>query len=162
MSTLSLTYLVGHRRMRAEISEATAADVPLLLPLIAEHAAYERSVASCRPQDLVAALSAAPPRLWAWVARVDEVAVGYATATIDFATWTAKPFVYLDCLFVRAGHRSGGVGAALLGAVKSFARYRGIAQLQWQTPEWNERAIAFYLREGAIGEVKMRFVEAIE
>lgn len=67
----------------------------------------------------------------------------------------------MDCLFVRAGRRGGGTGAALLQAVGDFAHRAGCAEIQWQTPEWNVDAARFYRhfyrRFGAVDKAKRRF-----
>jgi GNAT superfamily N-acetyltransferase len=65
--------------------------------------------------------------------------------------------MHLDCLFVREPARGRGVGAALLHAVFAIATAQEIAELQWQTPDWNEPAIRFYRRLGAQGKAKLRF-----
>ncbi len=63
----------------------------------------------------------------------------------------------MDCLFVVEEYRGNGVGAALLATIVQFAREQGYDQVQWQTPEWNERARKFYRREGAAEKHKVRF-----
>jgi GNAT superfamily N-acetyltransferase len=54
-----------------------------------------------------------------------------------------------------------GVGAALMAALVSFARERGYAEVQWQTPDWNTEAERFYRREGALAQAKLRFSLAL-
>lgn len=144
--------------MAAEIRAATAADAALLVPLCAEHAAFE-GVLRTEGVDFVERLAAAlaTRRIHAWIACADGAPVGYASATIDFGTLTAWPFVHLDCLYLREAARGRGVGAALLAAVRRFAAERGIAELQWQTPAWNDGAVRFYRREGAAEVDKKRF-----
>jgi GNAT superfamily N-acetyltransferase len=138
-----------------DIRPATGADAEALLPLIRSHAAYERAEASITAAALRSALD--HHRLSAWVATQAGALIGYATATAEFATWTGQPFLHLDCLFVRENCRGGGIGARLLEAVRAHAAARGIAEVQWQTPDWNESAIRFYLREGATHRPKARF-----
>ena len=98
------------------------------------------------------------PRLYGWVA-VNEQGrlIGYATATIDYSTWMSREFMHLDCLFVSERMRSRGVGARLLASVCEHARKIGIAELQWQTPQWNVKAQRFYERIGGRPAPKMRF-----
>lgn len=124
-----------------------------------EHASFERTD-RCAPDmgRLRAALFSSPARLHGWVA-VDEQGylVGYATATIDYATWMSREFMHLDCLFVTDRVRSRGVGARLLESVCEYARGTGITEVQWQTPDWNVDAQRFYQRVGATPKPKMRF-----
>jgi GNAT superfamily N-acetyltransferase len=134
-------------------------DVDTLLVLCAEHARFERAhfEVEGKSEGLREALFGVTPRLRAWVAIVQGQAVGYATATEEFSTWNAISFLHMDCLFVRPGHRNGGIGAALLGSVVLYARARALPTVQWQTPSWNVDACRFYERHGAIAHHKVGF-----
>ncbi|QNM98845.1 GNAT family N-acetyltransferase [Chitinimonas koreensis] len=147
--------------MAAAIRPATAQDAALLAPLCAEHAAYER-IAGCgagHAGRLAAAL--AQGRLRAWLALSDGEPVGYASATVDFATLAGAPFLHLDCLYLRESVRGLGLGRALLAAVAEHGRAQGYAELQWQTPAWNRSAIGFYRRLGGQMRAKARFSLAL-
>lgn len=164
--TLAMSHFMGHDRlMPIRIRPAVPADLPALLSLIAEHAAYERAAAP--PADLGERLAPAlfgdPPRLNCLVAAEHDTAAGhgalagYATWTRDFATWTGRAYTHLDCLYLVAGRRGQGLGARLLDAVRAAT---GEAETQWQTPAWNTDAQRFYLRTGAIAADKVRFTLA--
>jgi GNAT superfamily N-acetyltransferase len=145
------------------IRPVRSADLAQLLVLCAEHAHFERApIATPDADRLRDAMFATSPRLYAWagVDREDQF-VGYATATIDFSTWTARTFMHMDCLFVRASHRGQGVGRYLLRAVFNQAAALDIAQIHWQTPAWNVDAQRFYERLGACGETKVRYKRAV-
>lgn len=130
--------------------------------LVVAHAQHERSDAAV-PADWAegAARLIAAGRLDLFVAEVEGEAVGYASVTTDVATWTAAPYAHLDCLFVAERWRDLGVGRLLVGAVVDHVRTRGLGELQWQTPAWNEDAIRFYRRLGAQGRRKERFTLAL-
>lgn len=144
------------------IRPATGADAEVMLPLIRSHAAYEHGWASVSEAALRSALDSSPPVLTAWIAMQDGELIGYASATVDFSTWTGQPFLYLDCLFVQDRCRGLGVGARLLAMVRAHAAERDLAEIQWQTPDWNEDAIRFYRREGASFLPKARFYLSIK
>jgi GNAT superfamily N-acetyltransferase len=130
--------------------------------MMGAHAAYERVVLDqvgladrlmsklfgrgARATCLVAELVDSIPRL-----------VGYATLSIEFSTWSGNEYLHMDTLYVDAASRNNGVGATLLDAVVEHAQRRAISEIQWQTPDWNERAIRFYERAGAVSTVKHRF-----
>jgi GNAT superfamily N-acetyltransferase len=139
-------------------------DIENLVSLCEEHARYER--VHYEPSGKAAALERAiferPARLLVWVAEAHEHLIGYVAASNEFSTWSAREFLHMDCLFVRDEYRGNGVGAGLLATIVRFAREQGHAEVQWQTPHWNRDAKRFYLREGAIGEPKIRFVREIE
>lgn len=130
----------------------------VLLPLIAAHALFERADATCTEEALRRALTEPGAVLFAWLALNEEGRpIGYATATPDFSTWSGKPFLHLDCLYLIGSARGAGVGSLLFGAVKLFAARRGMDELQWQTPDWNVAAERFYLKRGASVTTKRRF-----
>ncbi|WP_269856131.1 GNAT family N-acetyltransferase [Streptomyces sp. RPT161] len=96
-------------------------------------------------------------RVEVFVAFDGDDALGYASLTTDLATWSGREFGHLDCLFVREGDRGRHVGRLLVDTVADRCRLRGLRELQWQTPVWNEDAIRIYQRLGAIDATKARF-----
>jgi GNAT superfamily N-acetyltransferase len=143
---------------------ATTSDIPDLLELIREHAAYERATPPAPDvADRLSALFFAPtPRLHALIAEVDGAVVGYATAGLEIETWQAREFLHMDCLFLREGARGSGVGGLLLDAVRQLAIDLGVDDVQWQTPKWNEGAVRFYDRTGAVKRAKYRYSLALD
>lgn len=148
--------------MSAMIRPVREQDMDALLALCAEHAAFER--ADFDPlrarANLIDAIHGPSPRLYCWIAEITEP-VGYVSATLDFSTWRAREFMHMDCLFVREAHRGSGIGARLVEAVRSKALRLGIDELQWQTPDWNIDAAAFYRRLGSMETIKRRYRLAI-
>jgi len=134
-------------------------DIEALVLLCVDHARYEQAdyTPMGKADLLKQALFEEPVKLLAWVAKIDGKLTGYASATIEFSTWLAREYAHMDCLFVAEDYRGYGVGAALLATIVRFARERGVDQVQWQTPEWNERARKFYRREGAAEKLKARY-----
>jgi len=148
--------------MPALVRRAAPGDMQALLELVSEHAAFEQATARPDAQALSEAIFGPRPRLLCWVAAVQGAVAGYMTATCDFSTWQARPFLYMDCLYLRATARNQGLGARLLDALREHARLAGITRLQWQTPEWNQAAARFYRRRGARELRKRRFVLELE
>lgn len=147
--------------MTASVTVRRAVTPPgcaLVRPLAVAHARYERSDAEVPPDwgDRVAGLIAAG-RLDLFVASDGGAAIGYASVTTEVSTWTAGRYAHLDCLFVAEARRDAGVGRQLVGAVVDHARAQGLAELRWQTPTWNEDAVRFYRRLGAVESPKVRF-----
>lgn len=141
-----------------QVRRALANDIADLLPLCAEHAAYERLTYSAEAGvDALARALGEKPLLYAWIAMVADGAVGYASATLDFSTLDRGIYLHMDCLFVRAGWRGHGIGRLLWNAVHAFACEQGCGNIQWQTPEWNVDAARFYRRLGAMEMIKRRY-----
>lgn len=132
-------------------------DLPGLLSLMAEHAAFEGGQVTTKAAQLSRAVFGLPPRLFAWVAGDGADLLGYAAASREFSAWRGRDYLHMDCLFVSAAARNHGVGARLVDAVIGFATAQGLEEVQWQTPAWNLDAVRFYERLGAVGDQKVRF-----
>jgi len=134
-----------------EIIPATPADVPLILRLIRELAAYEKlSHEVVATEELLhRALFGDGPRVETLIARADGEAAGFALFFHNFSTFLAKPGIYLEDLFVRPALRGRGIGKALLVHLARLARERGCGRLEWAVLDWNKPAIDFYESLGA-------------
>jgi GNAT superfamily N-acetyltransferase len=133
------------------IRVARPEDVPLLIELFRELAAYEHLEDEVRAtEELVErALFGERPSAEALIAEVGGETAGYALFFPTFSTFLAIQGIWLEDLFVRPAHRRGGVGKALLAAVASVARERGGERLEWSALDWNELALGFYRGIGA-------------
>jgi GNAT superfamily N-acetyltransferase len=78
------------------------------------------------------------------------IPLGFALFHGTFSTWECRPGIWLEDLYVPARLRRSGVGGALLRALAAIAVERGCARLEWTALDWNEPAIAFYARLGAV------------
>ena len=134
-------------------------DLEALQLLIREHALFERAAAPDGElvRRLESLLFSPAPRLHAIVAEGDGGLAGYATASLEVSTWQASEFLHLDCLYLRAGARGAGVGRRILDRVRVLACELGASEVQWQTPDWNDDAVRFYERQGAVYRDKKRF-----
>jgi L-amino acid N-acyltransferase YncA len=133
-------------------------DLEPFVALCAEHAEYEKATHS--PEGKVELLRAAlfqQKNLYAWVVENEKELVGYATATLEFSTWDAAHFLHMDCLYLKAEARGHGLGEKLMGEVAKLATEKNCVNVQWQTPDWNTRAMTFYKRLGATSKNKVRF-----
>lgn len=127
--------------------------------MCASHAAYEQASYSetGKEKKLKDAIFRERPDLYCWVIDADQPVVGYFTYTFDYSTWGACRFLYLDCLYIEPEYRGHGIGAEIFKKLQAIAKENDCSVLQWQTPDFNERAIRFYRRMGATGKNKVRF-----
>jgi GNAT superfamily N-acetyltransferase len=134
------------------IRPAAPADVPVLVELIVELADFEkaRDQVEIDTAMLERALFGEEPSAFAKVAVDGDLVVGMALYYRSFSTWTGRPGIYLEDLYVRPSHRGGGFGKALLGTLARLALEEGCARLAWSVLDWNEPAIAFYRSIGAV------------
>jgi GNAT superfamily N-acetyltransferase len=150
---------------RAQVRRIRADEVEALIPLCIEHAKFERApeIDTAGLADrLIARIFAKHSPLLTWIAHIDGLIVGYATATAEFGTWTARDYWHVDCLYVVAHMRGHGIGQDLMQAVCKEATEQNISELQWQTPDWNVDAQRFYARLGASMQLKARFTLQID
>ncbi len=131
---------------------ATRDDIPLVRELIEGLAEYERLRHECHATNelLESALFGERPYAEVVIAEHGADAAGFALFFHNFSTFLAKPGIYLEDLFVRPAHRGHGVGKALLSHLAGLAIARGCGRLEWSVLDWNEDAIGFYRKLGAV------------
>ena len=133
------------------IRSASVADVPVILQLIRDLAAYERAPnkVTATEEQLVDVLFGAKPAAEVLLAFEDETPVGFAVFFHNFSTWLGRPGLYLEDLFVKPEMRGKGYGRALLVDLAKIARERGCGRMEWAVLDWNDPAIQFYRKLGA-------------
>lgn len=134
-----------------EIRPATAADVPTILALISELAAFERlSHEVVATEDgLREALFGARPGAEVVIGELNTEVVGFALFFPNFSTFLGRPGMYLEDLFVRPKFRGQGHGEQLLRHLAQICLERNYGRLEWSVLDWNQRAIDFYKALGA-------------
>ncbi len=133
------------------IRPARPSDVPAVVAMVHELAAYERAPEQCHLTDaqLHAALLSEAPALFGHVAvDPDDEPFGFALWFLNFSTWEGVHGIYLEDLFVRPQARGSGTGRALLATLASLCLERGYRRLDWWVLHWNP-AREFYASIGA-------------
>ncbi len=135
----------------ATLRAATPADVPAIVGLIHELAAFEKLAHLClvTPQILEPQLFGPQPAAQAVVAQVGGMVVGFALFFTNFSTFLGKPGLYLEDLYVQPAHRGAGIGRALLMHLAALAVERGCGRFEWSVLDWNVNAVALYEKMGA-------------
>jgi GNAT superfamily N-acetyltransferase len=134
------------------IREASPDDAPLILAFIRDLAAYERLAEEVvATEDAIReTLFGETPRAEVLIAELDGSPVGFALYFHNYSTFLGQAGIYLEDLFVRPEVRGRGVGRALLAELAATALRRGCGRLEWAVLDWNEDAIGFYRRLGAL------------
>jgi len=133
------------------VRRAIPADVPAILRMIVALAVYEREPDAVKATDasLMQSLFGDDPHVFAHVAELDGKVVGIAVWFLNYSTWTGRPGIYLEDLFVADAARGTGAGKALLKALAQEAQARGCARIDWAVLNWNTPAMNFYSAIGA-------------
>jgi len=134
------------------VRPVTEADIPTIVTLVHDLAAYEREPDSChlRPEQLRVALFGPQPALFGHVAETDGAVVGFALWFLNFSTWEGVHGIWLEDLYVHPDHRGSGLGRALLLTLAGIADERGYARVEWAVLDWNTPSIDFYRGLGAV------------
>lgn len=134
------------------IRRALPADAHLVDRMVREIATHEDSLDSLIADAAAWQRMLARPDVAVLLAFVDELPAGYVSTVRRFNLWLAAEVVGLDDLWVRAGERDRGIGAALMRAVADLADG---ATVVWGARLDNEAAHRFYRRLGADLNVKV-------
>jgi len=134
------------------IRPATAADVPNILQLIRDLATYERAPneVTATEEQLIEVFFGSKPAAEVLLIFENDVPVGFAVFFHNFSTWLGRLGLYLEDLFVKPEYRGKGYGRALLVKLAAIARERGCGRMEWAVLDWNQPAIEFYKRLGAV------------
>jgi len=133
------------------IRPATRDDVPVLLSLIRELAAYEKKAhkAVVTENDLLRDGFAPQQKFRALIAEWKGEPAGYASFFYFYSTFQGRAALFLEDLFVLDKLRGKGIGKALLIAVAKLAIEEKCFGLRWEVLDWNRPAIEFYEKLGA-------------
>jgi GNAT superfamily N-acetyltransferase len=134
------------------IKPATASEVSVVFSFIKKLARYERL-----SHEVVATEELLRETLFG-SRRTVEVAIGYLdTKPVGFvlffhnySTFLGRAGLYIEDLFVEEEFRRRGYGRALLSYVASVAKQRQCGRLEWSVLDWNQPAIDFYKKLGAL------------
>jgi len=134
-------------------------DIEDIIRLCALHAAFEKSdySKSNKKENLSKHLFSENPSLYCLVIENNTEIIGYATFMQQFSTWDATFYIYMDCLFLTEKCRGYGLGEKLINRIKVEGKKLGCSLIQWQTPDFNTRAMKFYDRIGAVSKSKERY-----
>ncbi len=137
------------------IREATKKDITTIMSLARQLAVYEKS-----PESFVG--THGDFEKWGWgpdsifkvllaenTGKEGPEYVGFALYYFTFSTWTGRPTLWLEDVFVPEELRGSGVGSALLGRLAKIALEKGCARMEWTCLDWNEPSRQFYFRLGA-------------
>ncbi|GAB3285958.1 GNAT family N-acetyltransferase [Sinomonas notoginsengisoli] len=141
----------------ATLRHADPSDVPAILELIHELAAYEREPDAVKNtvESLTGQLFGDHPAIFAHVLEDagsdgSPRVMGFALWFLNYSTWEGTHGIYLEDLYVRPEARGRGYGKALLEELARIAVERGYARVEWAVLKWNEPSIGFYRSLGAV------------
>lgn len=132
------------------IRNATKNDMPQVLHLIKELAAFEKEpdAVEVTADDLKQDGFGEHPAFHCFVADVNSKIEGIALIYNRYSTWKGK-ILHLEDLIVSKSMRGKGLGTALLDKVVQYGYDLDVKRINWEVIDWNEPAIDFYEQKGA-------------
>jgi GNAT superfamily N-acetyltransferase len=133
-----------------KIRKATQTDMPFVLNLIRELAAFEREPEAVvvTVDDLIRDGFSEPPLFNCLVAENENTIIGMALFYYRYSTWKGKT-IHLEDLIVKADQRGTGAGFALYQEIIKQGEKDKVRRIEWNVLDWNTPAIAFYEKSGA-------------
>ena len=134
------------------LRSATIDDVPSILGFIIELAEYEKLAHEvvATEDTLRETLFGPTPYAQVIIAELAGVPVGYVLFFHNFSTFTGRPGIYLEDLYVQPKHRGQGFGKLLLAYLARKAVDMNCTRVEWSVLDWNQPAIDFYRSIGAL------------
>jgi len=136
--------------MQFTIRAAKAGDMPQVLKLIKELAAFEKEdyAVEVTVNDLVKDGFGEEKLFHCFVGETGDTIVGVALVYPRYSTWKG-PVIHLEDLIVTEQMRGSGLGSALLKEAVAYGSQLGVKRISWEVLDWNEPAIKFYESKGA-------------
>ena len=133
------------------IRPITPPEVPALIELIHELARFERleHEVEATVESLTQSLFGERQVAGALLAYSGQELAGYALYFFTFSTFTGRPGIWLEDLYVRPPFRHQGRGRALIEGLARIGVERGCRRFEWTALNWNTNAIDFYRKLGA-------------
>ncbi|MFT4861982.1 MAG: GNAT superfamily N-acetyltransferase [Pseudohongiellaceae bacterium] len=133
------------------IRPATRKDCQIILDFIIELAIYEKleHQVVATAALLEETLFGAKPYAISVIAEYQGKPVGYALFFNNFSTFTGRPGIYLEDLYIQPAMRGKGFGKSLLAYLAKLAVDSNFTRVEWSVLDWNEPSIQFYRSIGA-------------
>ncbi|MDX1920620.1 MAG: GNAT family N-acetyltransferase [Candidatus Caenarcaniphilales bacterium] len=80
----------------------------------------------------------------------EKKAIGIAIFFYAFSSFTGKPTLYIEDIFVLEEYRGLGIGKKLFTKLIEIAKEKDCARLEWAVLNWNKASIEFYKSLGAL------------
>ena len=134
------------------VRKAKKKDIPSVLKLIKELAAYERAAGQVKVnvKELERDGFGKKKFYECFVAEdATKKIVGIALYYVKYSTWKGK-CIYLDDIIVTNSCRGKGIGKQLFEEIVTVAKKMKVRKVEWQVLSWNKPAINFYKKYSTV------------
>ncbi len=132
------------------IRTAEEEDIPMILEFVLELAEYEGAKDQIRSTEegLREALFTRKVAD-ALIAELEGEPIGFAIWAYSFSTFTGKPTLYIDDLYVREQYRGRGIGSRLFSFIAEVACKKDCGRMDWYCMNSNVSGMKYYHNMGA-------------
>lgn len=134
-----------------QIRTGTSKDIPFLIEMIKNLAEYEKEphAAKATEEDLQKYGFGETPLFQTLIGEIDGHSKGMAIYFFTWSTWTGRPTLFLEDLYVDPSSRKLGLGFQLFQRLGEIALEKNCARFEWSVLDWNQLARNFYHKLGA-------------
>jgi ribosomal protein S18 acetylase RimI-like enzyme len=146
------------------IRDAQVSDVPAIVSLLADFAAFENlsEFLTITEEDLREAMFDDGAFVEGLICDVDGETAGFAIFYPRFSSFRGQRGYYLEDIYVDSAYRGRGFGEALLREIARKGKARGFERIDFQVLEWNFAAIEFYKALGAVIEDEDKHLKFVD
>lgn len=146
------------------IREAEPADVPVIVSLLADFAAFENlsEYLTITEDDLHQAMFGDSSFVEGLICEFEGETAGFAIFYPRFSSFRGQRGYYLEDIYIDSAHRGRGFGEALLREIAKKGKARGFGRIDFQVLEWNFAAIEFYKSLGAVIEDEDKHLKFVD
>ena len=144
--------------MNFQIETTKEQDVANIVALIREFAAFENLSEFCEVTEasLMSAMFGENFCVEGLMAFSENEAIGYALFYENFSSFRGQRGFYLEDLYVKPAFRRLKIGEAFLRRIANIAASRNFKRIDFMVLDWNENAIRFYKKLGAVKDESER------
>lgn len=138
--------------MEPIIRDAEEADVPTIVSLLSDFAAFENlsEYLTITESSLRSAMFGEAAFVEGLICEVDGETAGFAIFYPRFSSFRGQQGYQLEDIYIDSAFRGRGLGEALLRTIARKGKSRGFGRIDFQVLEWNFAAIEFYKSLGAV------------
>ena len=140
------------------IRKATSNDVRAIIELMREFAEFEYLLESLEvtEEKLREAMFGENAFVKSLIALDGEQTIAYAIFYPHFASFRGQKSVYLEDIYISEKYRKYGLGEKMIKEIAKTGKEFGAVRMDFQVLKWNEPAVKFYEKYGAVMDVEER------
>ncbi|CAN5443106.1 GNAT family N-acetyltransferase [soil metagenome] len=138
--------------MELSIRAIEPKDLAAVVSLLREFAEFEKlsEYVEVTEESLWIAMFGESPVVEGLIVHNAEEAAGYALFYRNFSSFRGQLGLHLEDIYVKPEYRGRSIGEMMLREIASIAADRGFERIDFNVLDWNQAAIDFYFRHGAV------------